>query len=334
MSLGFGDSDSIRLCPEELSYRIRTSQGIAIAGLFLLTPFSLNNFVQGRPALGFGSLMIVFLLANNAWSIRSRRTIPWTTPGILCPAIIVFLMLCFHKQGVVGAFWCYPSILAFYFMVAERHARVLNIMLMTAVLPIAADTIATPLAWRVAATLVAVSVFTALSIRTINDQQHQLRMRAVLDPLTGVHNRALLDATLERSAVQSSRTGVPVTLISIDLDHFKSINDNFGHAAGDLVLREVGSLLKTRLRRSDQVFRLGGEEFLVLLHGTDRQAGVQVAEELRLAIRQQHPHNPTVVTASLGVAQFDPSEPWDRWLRRADAHLYRAKEGGRDRVAC
>jgi diguanylate cyclase (GGDEF)-like protein len=306
---------------------------VAVAALFLLTPFSINNFYQGRYFLGAGSLAIVGILAFNAWSItRGRYYTSFTLFGLV-PVVIFFLGYSVNEQGIVGALWCYPAALAFYFMLPERKAWIANAALLAVAIPQAWVVLEPPLATRVAATLFAVSVFSAIFVRVIDAQQRRLVALAVTDPLTGLPNRALLRGTLEQAIQQNHRTGAPMTLVTLDLDHFKSINDTLGHAAGDSVLRGVGDLLNRRIRRADKVFRLGGEEFLALLYGTDAEVGQQVAEELRDAIGSLSLIPGRSVTVSVGVAALRPGEDWAEWMKRGDENLYRAKSAGRDRVA-
>lgn len=306
---------------------------VAVAALALLTPFSINNFVQGRFFLGAGSMAIVAILAFNAWSItRGRYYSSFTLLGLV-PAVVFFLAFALQKQGIVGALWCYPAAISFYFMLPERKAWIANAALLVVTLPQAWVVLEPPLATRVAATLIAVSIFSAIFVRVITRQQHKLETLAVTDPLTGLSNRALLRSTLEQAIQQNHRGGAPMTLVSLDLDHFKLINDSLGHEAGDTVLRGVGDLLHRRIRRADRVFRVGGEEFLALLYGTNAEDGLRVAEELRDAIGSLPLLPGRSVTVSVGVAALRPGEDWTEWMKRGDENLYRAKSAGRDRVA-
>ena len=118
----------------------------------------------------------------------------------------------------------------------------------------------------------------------------------------------------------------------VDIDHFKRINDVHGHAIGDSVLREVAARLRRQMRRGDLLGRLGGEEFAVLLPATDLEGAAVQAELARQALRREPVAVAGTVTASLGVAQWDGSEPAADWLERADLALYEAKRLGRDRV--
>jgi diguanylate cyclase (GGDEF)-like protein len=185
---------------------------------------------------------------------------------------------------------------------------------------------------RVAVTLVVVSILSAVFISVIAGQHRQLQEQALTDPLTGLSNRILLIDVLDQAVEQSRLSGAYITLLAIDLDHFKGINDSMGHDAGDTVLRGFGELLRHRIRRSDRAFRLGGEEFLLLVYGTDPDNGRRFAEELREEVESVTLLPDRQVTVSIGVATLRPEENWRDWMKRADENLYRAKSAGRNRI--
>ncbi len=172
--------------------------------------------------------------------------------------------------------------------------------------------------------------------RDLEGRAAQLELDASLDALTSLANRRLFDLRLREAVDRSARTGHPCALVVIDLDRFKSVNDGFGHAAGDEVLRGVATVLSKRLRASDLAARLGGEEFAVLLPGADLARGVEVAHELRSLIASSSwpAMDPALrVTASLGVASSDEvGFVPGALMALADERLYLAKGLGRDRV--
>jgi diguanylate cyclase (GGDEF)-like protein len=178
--------------------------------------------------------------------------------------------------------------------------------------------------------LVAVALVTAAH----RDSDIAQRGAAILDPLTGMLNRGALNIRLTEIEHQSALTGEPVAVIVADLDHFKSINDEHGHAIGDAVLRDVAYVLRRELRAYDLSYRMGGEEFVVLVLGAELDAAAQLAERLRAAVAMERPGG-LDVTASFGVAastrrtRFD----WSETFAEADAALYSAKSAGRDQVA-
>lgn len=313
--------------------RSRIHQYLGLAALIFLAPFSMNNFIEGRPLLGLGSAFIVSLMACNAWLSRYPEGDSQARSSLLVLAIITFIYGCFNRQGAVAVFWCYPSIIVLYFILKERQARVLNVVALCALLPEVWQYLERELAVRATVTMLLVSVFSAIFIHLLGQQQKQLRELAVTDPLTGVFNRLLLETFLERASLAAHRGGKPATLVSLDLDHFKRINDTYGHQIGDLVLKKFGGLLLNRMRRTDAVFRLGGEEFLLLLDDTGLEDGRRLAEQLRGLLSQAELLPRLRVTASMGVAQLKPGERWQEWLSRCDQAVYEAKAAGRDRVA-
>lgn len=314
------------------SYLQKSTLWLAIAGVVMLTPFTINNFVQGRYILGVGSMVIVVILAVYAWSIKQDRYYHLMIFLGLVPAILFFLALSISKQEIVGILWCYPAVIAFYMILPERKAWIANVALLVIALPTAWNIIEAPLAIRMTATLLAVSVFSAIFTRVINEQQDQLQQMVATDPLTGLFNRTLLQISLEQVIQQNNRTGEPMTLVTLDLDHFKKINDTLGHDAGDKALQSIAELLKNRLRRIDKIFRLGGEEFLAILHGTDAENGQQIAEELRKAVESLTLFHKQHLTVSIGVATLQAGEEWSTWMKRSDENLYRAKQEGRNCV--
>ena len=164
-----------------------------------------------------------------------------------------------------------------------------------------------------------------------------LRNQSIRDPLTGLFNRRYMEETLEREMRRAERSHQPLGVVMLDLDHFKHFNDTYGHAAGDLLLRELGALLNTRLRGSDIACRYGGEEFALILPEMPLDIIRQRVEALRLGIKQLYVRHRGqslgTVTVSAGIAMFpEHAAAGEALLRAADRALYHAKAEGRDRV--
>lgn len=171
----------------------------------------------------------------------------------------------------------------------------------------------------------------------LQEREQKLHEQAISDPLTGLYNRRYLREFLLRELVRAGRNATPVAVIMIDLDRFKRINDSFGHEAGDIVLTNVGALLKSKVRGSDIACRYGGEEFVLILPQAGVDAANRRAEDARLAIADldlNHAGRPLgKMTASFGIAVFpDHAGDIDSLLRAADVALYAAKGAGRNRV--
>jgi diguanylate cyclase (GGDEF)-like protein len=165
-----------------------------------------------------------------------------------------------------------------------------------------------------------------------SDRAH--RRRSTLDPLTGLFNRNALEQRLGEldGSPCDEAEGLSHALLLCDLDHFKQVNDQLGHAAGDAVLQDVAYTMRATLRAGDSIYRIGGEEILVILPGADESDAVEIAERLRQTVRERRPVG-VAVTVSIGVAVSRPDTvDTDDLVNRADAALYLAKAGGRDAV--
>ena len=168
----------------------------------------------------------------------------------------------------------------------------------------------------------------------VHDIRRELYALATTDKLTSCHNRHSLMEFSDKFIAQAQRHGYPVSVMVIDLDHFKAINDNHGHAVGDLVLQEVGQLLNRSFREGDLVARFGGEEFVVLLSHCDAAFALDKAESLRAEIEALNPHD-LPITTSIGVSTLegDLRGNFETLFSSADKGVYEAKENGRNRVA-
>jgi diguanylate cyclase (GGDEF)-like protein len=163
-------------------------------------------------------------------------------------------------------------------------------------------------------------------LRHVEAQAIQLRELARVDELTGLPNRRAWAAELPRAMERSRRDGSPLSVALLDLDHFKRFNDEFGHPAGDRLLKGASAAWRATLRVTDELVRYGGEEFIILLPGADGQEAATIIERLR-------PVTPAGQTFSAGIATWDALETSDELVARADRSLYRAKQAGRDRTA-
>lgn len=181
---------------------------------------------------------------------------------------------------------------------------------------------------------VALVLCTVILSGALVESERAHRRRSSLDPLTGLFNRNALDQRLSELDGQptSREAGASHALLLCDLDNFKRVNDRLGHAAGDAVLQDVAATMRAALRAGDSIYRIGGEEILVVLPGASEADAVGVAERLRRAVRERRPAGVSV-TISVGVAVSQPGPlDTDELVGLADAALYSAKAGGRDRV--
>jgi diguanylate cyclase (GGDEF)-like protein len=169
-------------------------------------------------------------------------------------------------------------------------------------------------------------------------QEVNLQSLVRIDPLTGLFNRFSLAEFVQREILRAQRYQTPLSVLVLDLDYFKRINDRYGHDGGDCVLKELAVCMRESLRDSDLAFRIGGEEFMAWLPNTDATLALQVAERMANIVRErkiQFAGQTIQCTASIGVAQWQAGDShWERTFSRADSALYQAKAQGRDRVVC
>lgn len=162
----------------------------------------------------------------------------------------------------------------------------------------------------------------------------QAIMNSLIDPLTGVKNRSAYEASISRELSLAKRYDNPLAMIILDIDHFKAVNDQYGHLFGDCVLRDVAQVIQSQIRDSDMVFRYGGEEFVILLSNTSETGALLLAERIRQAVSElvcNFNSNTTKVTVSQGVACLKDDETQHDLFKRADDALYTAKNSGRNR---
>jgi len=181
----------------------------------------------------------------------------------------------------------------------------------------------------VLAVVLLTSLFWGLKLKAVNAQ---LRRQSRTDSLTGLGNRALLNERLGLELVRAKRTNMPLSVVLMDVDHFKLVNDRFGHLVGDEVLKAMAILLREEARQTDTAGRWGGEEFLIVCPDTSLEHARVLAERIRLRIDRHSFATGARHSASFGIAQWQDTETGDSLLARADSALYRAKDMGRDRV--
>jgi len=180
------------------------------------------------------------------------------------------------------------------------------------------------------------TIFKYLSGSDVEAQYHETIYRmTIMDGLTNVHNKRYLVEALDRELPRATRHQRPLAVLMFDLDHFKQVNDTYGHIAGDYVLKEAANVVRVRLRPDDVIARYGGEEFAVVLPETDLKGAVVIAEELRKRLAEHEfmfEAERISVTVSIGCTQLRGEEDAVKLLQAADVKLYEAKRGGRNRV--
>lgn len=271
--------------------------------------------------LAFTLLVVVFGLPPPLNQYQFVSTMIWLPLGYGTAFLFLRPRVAVVVSGVVFAIIFVPLGLA----VASRTAAAWGPDFVPLVSLMAVAQVAYIVLWGAIATLRA-------GYHRADERARLMHSLATTDPLTGLPNRRAMTERLQAALATAHRHGDPVSVALIDIDHFKRINDEFGHAAGDRVLQQVGPLLAAQLRASDHLGRWGGEEFLLVCSHTPLDAALDLAERLRSNVEAFGFGHGETVTVSIGVANYQLADDAEGLLARADAALYRAKESGRNRV--
>lgn len=319
--------------------RIRADFQLGIVSLFgfcsaaVISPFAVYRFLTGAIAVGvLDTVLVISIVAIVLYAWRSGKT---ELAG-RCLVVINCLGAVISSEllGVIGVFWMYAAILSNFFLTtSRRYAAGITIatLLLLAGLGEAFDSRSQM--WSFLATSSLLALLSFIVAYRYDQQRRQLEVLATIDPLTGVQNRRMMVQELQRAVQQQQRSGQGATVILLDLDHFKRVNDQFGHETGDAVLHHFAQLAQRLTRLGDRFFRYGGEEFVLLVPESEVADGQAIAEKVRQQLLQEQAGSSLpVVTLSAGVASLRANESWQSWLARADDALYAAKAGGRNRT--
>lgn len=312
-------------------FRLSIITLLGASAILGITPFAVLRFLQGNPFAAAIDLTILTGISAGvvyAWRTGDTRRSGLFLALVACSgAVLVGFVV-----GEPGLFWLYPCLVTTFFLTSPRIAVTLNVLSILALM-VHGGAFRSPVQmWSFAATAAVVSACAYVFARRNQNQRRRLEHLATVDPLTGVKNRRSMDEELQMAAANAERTGLSYALALLDIDHFKKINDEYGHSVGDQVLTDLVMLIDQNTRKSDQLFRYGGEEFVLLLPGVDGADLEAVMGHLQQVLRRHMKHPGGPVTASFGVALLRHGETVESWIARADDALYQAKAGGRDRI--
>jgi len=312
-------------------YRARILYPVAVAGSLIFLPLAVFDYLHGRVAISALLLCLVAMLAVDAIALYRKKPLPIPFACLLLPGC-AGVTLSLATQGIYGALWSFPVVLLSFFVLPRRLANTMSIALLAAgaALTYLAQDAGT--ATRYVLSLALCLVVINIMLNVLDSLHARLLAQTLTDPLTGAFNRRHMDANIDEAVERNRRAFAPASVVILDIDLFKQVNDRFGHDAGDEVLKSIVALIQQPRRKLDLLFRQGGEEFLLLLPDTRAPEAMVVAETLRQAIARAPMLGDEPVTVSIGVGELHPSETARDWLRRVDEALYRAKDGGRNRV--
>ncbi|MDX1569464.1 MAG: GGDEF domain-containing protein [Xanthomonadales bacterium] len=299
---------------------------IAVAGFAVyrfLTGSIIGGVVDCGITLGLGAVVVYGWRGNNVGR-AGAIFVGFAVMACLASAFVF---------GGTSTYWAFLVLSISFVVTGVRIALVANIVLIVAIAAQPALFSNLPERMIFAVTALLVTAYGWIFKSRYDTQRRALEAMATQDPLTHAGNRRIMNQHLANAVQARNSPGrTPAVLAVLDLDRFKQVNDTLGHEAGDRVLVRLAEIVRERLRRSDGLYRLGGEEFVVLLNDTTLTEARPVLDDLHRLFGEAMQGTATPVTVSIGAAALWDDEEWEHWLRRADEAMYRAKQLGRDRV--
>ncbi len=311
-------------------FRPGASRWLAMLGALALLPFGISDLQEGNIRLGIGMLTLSAALWMGVLLLRRTGYSTWQVIVVFALPTTAFNSFAAARYDIFTTYWTFAIAMAFFLVLPRHWAMAMSALLVAAVVPPVWLVHGAQIGSRFAVCLVLIAAFGAVTVRLVDESQLRLVHQMNTDPLTGVLNRKTLTSRLSEAVPVGAIA--PASILIIDVDHFKAINDGFGHEAGDMVLVGMTGLLRRDLGHGVPIFRLGGEEFLVLVECVGRNAAEAIAARLIDAIEAHRFFERHTVTVSVGVAESRPGETVNSWLRRADDALYAAKAAGRNRL--
>jgi diguanylate cyclase (GGDEF)-like protein len=319
----------------EISIKHRTAQAKMLLVLSLGTaigilPFAVYRTLQNDWYVAvldlciFMGMSAIFLYVYKTNNVKN-------TSLVLILVALVGNVFSFYLKGISQVTWIYPAMLSAYYIMSPKKGMYVNLVMLTFYIPKLITTLEAVNVATILVTIFITNIIAFVFASGLRKQEATLKKLASIDYLTGTGNRRALDEQLSRLHKSLKNHDKTASLVLIDLDHFKKINDTFGHIKGDKILVQLSQLLR-RHYDSDSIFRYGGEEFLIICTDQHGDKAFDLAQEIRETVKNNIYINKHEQTISLGVAEYIKEESIDEWIHRVDLALYRAKNEGRNRV--
>lgn len=301
---------------------------IASITLLVFVPLGVKNILIGEIMLGIVLLAfeISLLLEITALIYNKQSFIGYYLPLAL---LVLSAVLAVKVFGTLATYWLYPVVISVIFLLPQRIAIMSNGVMIFASGYAALLHQEFSITARYVVSLVVTAIIVHVVVKAIRSLQRELRLTLITDAMTGALNRHELPLALEQTLADYPCSSIAI----IDIDNFKFINDNFGHDVGDKVIVNVVESIQGHTSEREQLFRLGGDEFLLLIQGREQLSAETLMKHLTEQVRDaSYPHTHPV-TISSGVAESKAFEEIKEWMKRADLALYQSKHLGRDRVS-
>ncbi|HEX7062032.1 MAG TPA: GGDEF domain-containing protein [Woeseiaceae bacterium] len=316
----------------KLSMEVYLPLFLSVVAVLGVAPFLVIRLFSGEWVMAGVDALIIAGFSFLGMSVLRPRRVRFASVSlaILC---VVGMLTTIYVQEERMVFWAYPALLAVFYLVKPWEALAIAAVALLALAPELGTDMDPLRLTTVYVTLITTSAFACAFALLTRGQRDQLLKLARKDPLTGAGNRRALDEKLKEVCAVQTRANVPASLLLIDIDNFKEINDEFGHPAGDQILVRLTEIIQLRIRVTDSLYRIGGEEFVVVIEGQKKEQARRLAEQLRTLVEANELAPGGAVTISLGVAELAAGESPEQWLRRADIALYESKRHGRNQTS-
>ena len=298
-------------------------------GAIGVLPFTVLRYMQGEwIAAIVDSVIVIGLVSLGIYVFRTRRIrVAGIGIAFIC---IVGVISTVYIIGPHQVFWAYPVLVAIFYLVRPLEAIAFTLVTVAALIPKLLGDADSHSTSTILITIVIMSSFAFAFALISNRQREKLLQLATKDPLTGAGNRRHLDNKLNDVVNGYRRTGTAAAMLLMDLDHLKNVNDSHGHVVGDQILKRITEIANLRIRVTDSLYRIGGDEFVVILEGQTIDQAAHLAEQLRTLVEANELITDQPVTVSVGIAELKADESGEDWLHRADQALYDAKRDGRN----
>ena len=304
---------------------------IFILTAVIMLPIVVNNFYTEQLVPAAATLLLLLALAVNIVLLTLHRE-SFLSPAMVVAANIGLVMLSLYRGQDYSLYLLFPLLVSVPILFNTRWAIIVGVLSGLVAAPAVFTQYDPTTAASIGISMVLTWLISAWLVYAMSEQSLRLKGMAITDSLTGAFNRRYLELQAARALQDWERHRRSVSLLLLDIDHFKKINDEFGHSVGDAALKHLVSLIKERIRGVDILCRFGGEEFVLLLSETTALQAKIVANQLRRAVEGAQVLPQGRMTISLGICDVRQVTDLETWFRKADEALYCAKDLGRNRV--
>ncbi|MCF6301426.1 MAG: GGDEF domain-containing protein [Proteobacteria bacterium] len=302
---------------------------LSATSVVVLLPYTVYRFVQQEWIVAVVDLTIVIGMAILFLYVYFKRKV---RPAAIVLSVLTLAgnLLSVYVKGPEQIYWVFPTIVLIYYLLPPVLAMIFGLVDLVVIYYLVDGLLEPAESTTILATIITTNIFSYVFSHFMKSQTRKLNIIAHRDTLTGTGNRRAMAKEVEHVVNLKKNNNTPVSSILLDYDHFKRINDIYGHAIGDRVLIHTSNLIETIIEGKGKLYRMGGEEFLVILHAMKIEEASKITEKICTEVASRKMEIEHQLTVSLAVSEYKSSETSDSWLSRLDKALYEAKNNGRN----